>query len=190
MRRKFRRREPERDEYRQAVETRSLAHPICSPWWTTSWAAVCSECYSARYKAGADAFQEANDRTARARQQVQKIARRLVEAGFPPDVFLQEGTRFKDRWFGGQKQVRDRGADVYGWLVGEYRWREREAGMYGGDRQIERQVRTYVTSHGGITREGTGWHSEGELSGGGYEFWEEIASKMISIARQRGVEIT
>jgi len=161
---------------------------MCASHQSQDYVDECSECYSARYKAGADAFHEANDRTARARQQVQAVARRLVEAGFPPDCFLREGTRFKDRWFGGQKQVRDRSADVYGWLVGEYTWREREAGMYGGDREKERQVRTYVTSHGGITREGTGWHSEGELSGGGYPFWEEIASKMITIARQHGVE--
>jgi hypothetical protein len=123
----------------------------------------CSECRSARYKAGAGAFHEANERQARAREQVQTIARRLVEAGFLPDCFLQEGSRFKDRWFGGQKQVRDRSVDVYGWFVGEYSWQEREAGMYGGDRKNERKVKTYVTSHGGITREGTGWHSEDEL---------------------------
>jgi hypothetical protein len=163
---------------------------MCASHRSKDRADECSECRSSRYKAQADSFHEANRRTDLARQKVQMIARRLLEAGFPPDTFLQEGSRFKDRWFGGQKQVRDRSADVYGWLVGEYTWRERDAGMYGGDREVKKRVKTFVTSYGSITREGTGWHSEDHLSAGGYVFWEEIAAKMSTIARQHGVEIT
>jgi hypothetical protein len=151
----------------------------------------CRECESARYKAQADASFAANERHLAAKQRVHDIARHLVDAGFPPDCFLKEGSRFKDRWSGGQKQVRDRSSDVYGWFVGEYSWREQEVGdVYGGGRTVERRERTYVTAHGGIAREGIGRYIEDQLVSNGYEFWEEIASKMIAIARQHGIPIT
>jgi hypothetical protein len=91
--------------------------------------------------------------------------------------------------FGGSKYVRDRRSDVYGWFIGEYVWREREVGQYGGDRAVERRVKTYITFHGDISRAGRGWNSDDLSGSGGYGFWEEIVSKMIILARERGVEV-
>lgn len=146
----------------------------------------CLECQFVRHKAHSDSFFAAQERKLQAQRQVQEIVGRLVEAGFPPDCFLRKGTRFKDRWHGGWKQVRDHSSDVYGWFVGEYKWQERTV----SDTAVEMSVRTYVTNHGGITREGgTAMSSEDELVSGGYEFWEEICSKMTTIARQHGIAI-
>src|ERR1022692_2373092 len=147
----------------------------------------CSECYEADIRARADALAEASERVARAREQVRAVAGRLVEARVRPDCLLHEGDRAQRRLVGGTKFVRDRGNDVYGWFVGEYLWWVPDGQAYDAGR-VQRQVRTFVTSYGGIARAGIGLHSpEDLLSYNAPDFWEEMLSKMLELARKHGV---
>ena len=172
---------------------------------------LCSECERKRTQRWLEELQgvrESDDprvrREMRAQEQIKRVAHRLAEAGFGPDSRANEGRRLSQgvarRLLGRAREVRDPDSDRYGWYVGEYGW---EVPDSTGVRSWAIK-RTFVNEDGLLMMEGG--HTWGENGyyipfkpapyknradsfNGEYELWEEIASKMVDLARQRGLEI-
>lgn len=159
----------------------------------------CSECQSAERMARGSALTGRAERVSRAMEQIKAVARHLAANGVPPDTRVCEGKRLRRGILGGEKWVRDPASDLYGWFIGEYDW----TGTY---QSGSTTARTFVGQDGSLMMDGGGIYQVYNTLPGCIpvadwdrgpplferprpEFWEEILSKMIDLARKHGVEV-
>jgi hypothetical protein len=138
-----------------------------------------------------------------AQERIKNVARQLAVAGIAPDTPVTESGRAGRGLFGLRKE-QGTGGGKLGWYVGENGWEVPETEPRSDRARSWKIAKSFVTSDGRLVMEG------GYVCGeGGYyvpfklapyktradtlnlesEFWEEIASQMEGIARQRGVAI-
>lgn len=171
----------------------------------------CSECERRENQKRLEIFEGLREddnpvvqRELRAQRRIKYIARRLTEAGIVPDPPVMEGRRAGRGLVGRRKREQDASGGGLGWYVGDHGWEVPESEPRSDRARSWKIAKSFVAPDGRLVMEGG--HVCGE--GGFYapfklapyktsadtfnlepELWEEIASKMEDLARERGVPI-
>lgn len=156
---------------------------------------LCASCQCEEEEARERAKEAKIERADQARKRIDQLVQILLEAEVPTEKYY-DGIRLKKSIIFGERLVRDRSADKYGWLLGSGPWQ-----ISTFDGPATENYKTYITPQSEIVKEGGGtmdWNTgptgavarayDIDTLGKKAAFWEGVAASLERLATDHGID--